>query len=53
MISAALQAGHVNTEWVIDQIDVTWLEGQDPDQFRTVSTPDELERLHAVLLSQR
>lgn len=52
-ISAALQAGHVNTEWVIDQIDVTWLEGHDPDQFRTVGTPDELERLHAVLLSQR
>jgi molybdopterin-guanine dinucleotide biosynthesis protein A len=52
-ISRALDAGHVNTEWVVDQIDVTWLEGQDPDQFQTVTTADELERLHAALSSQR
>jgi molybdopterin-guanine dinucleotide biosynthesis protein A len=52
-ISAALEAGHVNTEWVVEQLDVTWLEGQDPDQFQTVTTPDELERLHVALSSQR
>ena len=52
-ISRALEAGHTDTEWVVDQLDVTWLEGQDADQFRTVTTPDELERLHAALSSQR
>jgi hypothetical protein len=38
---------------VVFVIEGTWLEGHDPDQFRTVTTPDELERLHAALSSQR
>lgn len=52
-ISAALEAGHANTEWVVDQLEVTWLEGQNSNQFRAVSTPEDLERLHVALLSQR
>ena len=52
-VSRALDAGHSNTEWVVEQIEVTWLEGQDPDQFPTVTPPDELGRLHAALSSQR
>jgi hypothetical protein len=38
---------------VVEQLDVTWLEGQDPDQFQSVTTPGELERLHVALSSQR
>lgn len=40
-------------EWVVEQVDATWPEGQNLDQFRTVSTPCEQERLHAALSSQR
>jgi molybdopterin-guanine dinucleotide biosynthesis protein A len=52
-ISAALHAGEFRTPEAFDQLEVTWLEGLDQDQFRTVSTPEELERLHVALGSQR
>jgi molybdopterin-guanine dinucleotide biosynthesis protein A len=52
-LSAALQAGEVRTPEAFEQLEVTWLEGMDQDQFRTVKTPEDLERLNAVLSSQR
>ena len=52
-ISEALDAGRLKTSDAISMLDVTWLEDVDPDLFRSLNTPDDLERFHAELASQR
>lgn len=52
-ISAALNAGSFKVADVAEQLDVTWLEGLDPSQFAAIKTAADLERLNAVLGSQR
>ena len=52
-ITAALNAGRLKTAEVIANLDVTWLEGLDPDLFRSLNTPEDLERFHAEFASQR
>ncbi len=52
-IIAALDAGRLRAADVADQLDVTWLEGVDADQFRSLNTPEDLERFHAEFSAQR
>jgi molybdopterin-guanine dinucleotide biosynthesis protein A len=52
-ISAALEAGHLKAAGIADQLDVTWLEDLEPDQFRSLNTPGDVERFNAAFLSQR
>jgi molybdopterin-guanine dinucleotide biosynthesis protein A len=52
-ITAAINAGRLKTAEVIANLDVTWLEGLDPDLFRSLNTPEDLERFHAEFASQR
>jgi molybdopterin-guanine dinucleotide biosynthesis protein A len=52
-ITAALNAGRLRAADVIDDLEVTWLEGLDPDLFRSLNTPDDLERFHAEFAAQR
>ncbi len=43
-ISAALEAGELKLSNLAERLDVTWLEGLDPELFRSLNTPDEYER---------
>lgn len=52
-ITEALNAGRLRTADAIAELDVTWLEGVDPDLFRSLNTPEDLERFHAEFASQR
>jgi len=52
-IAGALDAGNFVAHDVVEYLDVTWLEGQDPDQFESLNTPGDLERFHAALAAQR
>jgi molybdopterin-guanine dinucleotide biosynthesis protein A len=52
-ITGAINSGRLKTADLADQIEVTWLEGLDPEQFRSLNTPDEFERFHSQLASQR
>ena len=52
-ITDALNAGRFKTADVFDALDVTWLEGLDPDLFRSLNTPHDLDRFHAEFASQR
>ena len=52
-ITDALNAGRFKTADVFDSLDVTWLEGLDPDLFRSLNTPHDLDRFHAEFASQR
>jgi molybdopterin-guanine dinucleotide biosynthesis protein A len=45
-ISAALEAGEFKLSNLAERLDVTWLEGLDPELFRSLNTPDEYERFH-------
>jgi molybdopterin-guanine dinucleotide biosynthesis protein A len=53
VIARALDAGRLKTADVTAELDVTWLEGLDPDLFRSLNTPQDLERFHAEFASQR
>jgi molybdopterin-guanine dinucleotide biosynthesis protein A len=46
-ITAALNAGRYRAADIVEQLDVTWLEGLDPDLFRSLNTPEEYERFVA------
>jgi molybdopterin-guanine dinucleotide biosynthesis protein A len=46
-ISAALNAGRYRAADIVERLDVTWLEGLDPDLFRSLNTPEEYERFVA------
>jgi molybdopterin-guanine dinucleotide biosynthesis protein A len=52
-ITEALDAGRLKTADAIADLDVTWLEGLDRDLFRSLNTPEDLERFHAEFASQR
>ena len=52
-ITAALNAGRLKTAEAIANLDVTWLEGLDPGLFRSLNTPEDLERFHAEFASRR
>lgn len=49
----ALDAGNYVAHDVVQNLDVTWLEGLDPAQFESLNTPSDLERFHAALGSTR
>ena len=53
VIARALDAGRHKTADVTTELDVTWLEGLDPNLFRSLNTPHDLERFHAEFASQR
>ena len=53
IITEALNTGRLKAADVTGQLDVTWLEGLDPQLFRSLNTPQDLERFHAELASQR
>ena len=52
-ITAALNEGRLRAADIADELDVTWLEGLDPMLFRSLNSPQDLERFHAEFLSQR
>lgn len=52
-IVGALDAGHLVAHDVAGYLDVTWLEGQDPQQFESLNTPGDLERFNVALSSRR
>lgn len=52
-IADALDAGRLVAHDVMDYLDVTWLEGQDPNQFESLNTPSDLERFNADLSARR
>lgn len=52
-ISAALDSGRLRAADLAESLDVTWLEGLDPAQFRSLNTPADLARFNAEFPSQR
>ena len=52
-ITAALNAGRYKAADLIDQLDVTWLEGLDPGLFRSLNTPDDYEHFRGALPARR
>jgi molybdenum cofactor guanylyltransferase len=48
-ITAALDAGRYRASDLAEQLDVTWLEGLDPDLFRSLNGPDDYERFRHEL----
>jgi molybdopterin-guanine dinucleotide biosynthesis protein A len=50
-ITSALDAGDLKLANLAERLDVTWLEGLDPDLFRSLNTPSEYERFQAALKS--
>ena len=53
VIARALDAGRLKTADITSELDVTWLEGLDPSLFRSLNTPQDLDRFHAEFASQR
>jgi molybdopterin-guanine dinucleotide biosynthesis protein A len=52
-ITGALNAGRYRAADIVEQLDVTWLEGLDPELFRSLNTPEEYERFRGAFPSQR
>jgi molybdopterin-guanine dinucleotide biosynthesis protein A len=52
-ITGALNSGRLKTADIAGELDVTWLEGLDPEAFRSLNTPEDLERFHVEFASQR
>jgi molybdopterin-guanine dinucleotide biosynthesis protein A len=52
-IVGALDAGNYVAHDVVEQLDVTWLEGVDIAEFENLNTPADLERFHAAFSAQR
>jgi molybdopterin-guanine dinucleotide biosynthesis protein A len=52
-ITGAVNAGRFKAAELIAELDVTWLEGLDPQLFRSLNTPADLERFHTEFASQR
>ncbi|TME04116.1 MAG: molybdenum cofactor guanylyltransferase [Chloroflexi bacterium] len=52
-IVGALDAGNFAAHDVVQDLDVTWLEGLEVAQFDSLNTPADLERFHAALSAQR
>lgn len=53
VIVGALNSGRLRTADITAELEVTWLEGLDPQLFRSLNTPQDLDRFHAELASQR
>ena len=53
VIARALDAGRLKTADITSELDVTWLEDLDPSLFRSLNTPQDLDRFHAEFASQR
>ena len=51
--TAALDGGRYRAADVVEQLEVTWLEGLDPQLFRSLNTPEDYERFRGALPSQR
>jgi len=45
-VTAALDAGRFRAAELAERLDVTWLEGLDPDLFRSLNTAADYERFH-------
>jgi molybdopterin-guanine dinucleotide biosynthesis protein A len=43
-ITGALNTGRLKAADVANDLDVTWLEGLDPELFRSLNAPEDLER---------
>jgi molybdopterin-guanine dinucleotide biosynthesis protein A len=52
-ITAALDAGRYRAADIVEQLDVTWLEGLDRELFRSLNTPEEYERFRGAFPPQR
>ena len=52
-IVGALDAGNYAAHDVVDTLDVTWLEGIDPQEFENLNTPSDLDRFNATFSAQR
>jgi len=52
-VTAALDAGRLAAADLANHLDVTWLEGLDPDLFRSLNTPEDFERFHDAFPAQR
>src|SRR5713101_4183122 len=52
-VTAALDAGRLAAADLAAQLDVTWLEGLDPELFRSLNTPEDFERFHDAFPAQR
>jgi molybdopterin-guanine dinucleotide biosynthesis protein A len=52
-ITGALNSGRLKTADIAGELDVTWLEGLDPGAFRSLNTPEDLERFHVEFAAQR
>ncbi len=52
-VTAALDAGRLKASDLCEQLDVTWLEGLDPDLFRSLNTLDDYGRFHDAFPAQR
>jgi len=52
-VTAALDAGRLKASDLCEQLDVTWLEGLDPDLFRSLNTLEEYKRFHDAFPAQR
>jgi molybdenum cofactor guanylyltransferase len=48
-ITAALDAGRHRAADLAEQLDVAWLEGLDPDLFRSLNSPEDYERFRREL----
>jgi molybdopterin-guanine dinucleotide biosynthesis protein A len=53
MITAALDAGRYRAAELAEHLDVTWLEGLDPDLFRSLNAPEDYERFRREFGAQR
>ena len=53
VIARALDGGRLKAADITSELDVTWLEGLDPSLFRSLNTPEDLDRFHAEFASQR
>lgn len=52
-IIAALDAGEYAAHDVVETLEVTWLEGIDPEEFENLNTPGDLDRFNAAFSAQR
>jgi molybdopterin-guanine dinucleotide biosynthesis protein A len=52
-VTAALDSGNLKAADLAARLDVTWLEGLDPELFRSLNTPEDFERFHDALPAQR
>jgi molybdopterin-guanine dinucleotide biosynthesis protein A len=53
VIIAALNAGELTAADVVSRLDVTWLDGLDPEQFESLNTPDDYRRFNGAFLRPR